>query len=525
MARRCAVIGLDGATFELLDPLMQQGYMPTLHHLCTQGVRAPLRSTMPPYTAPAWTTFATGVNPGKHGCYDFLLPTNDLEQFDLCNSTHIRTKTIYEILHDQGKRSILINLPNSYPPKLTTPTITDMLTIGDNCVFPASLKDKYPSLKKYRLSPNEALNVKGKYAEYVDDIIALESDHMVAVKQLWQNEPWDLFYYLFSSTDWISHALYNKLLDGTFPKGYELFKYIDEQLAWFKNNLPADTDLYVLSDHGFKVYQHTFYFNKWLEQEGYLTTKSAPAESFHQNISKQDDQRSRIQTSKPYTFSISGGMMRQLSKIKLIERAARWFYHKIAKPFLPIKFNLDVTIDFEKTQVCFPKGRTMTAIYINDGRKYKQGKTMTDTEYLKLRTDIKEKLETLRGPDGNLVTPKVYTKEDIYGADTPERCPDLFYEFGDYWFVGQFHSSELFIDEVSSKHGQIGMFVAYGDAIAPHILPEQSIASIMPTLLYNMGVSLPNNLDADKLPIFKQTIPVTNSEKETLAGLIAGINI
>jgi predicted AlkP superfamily phosphohydrolase/phosphomutase len=528
MAKRIAVIGLDGATFSLLDPLMQKGYMPTLQKLCATGTRADLRSTMPPYTAPAWTTFATGVNPGKHGCYDFLLPTEDLERFDLCNSSHIQVPTLYELLHQAGKRSILINLPNSYPPKLATPTITDMLTVGENCVFPESLKERYPALRRYRLAPDEVLNLKGKTAEYGDDMIAVERDHMDAVKAMWQQEPWDLFYYLFSSTDWISHAMFNQLMDGTFPKAYELFKFIDDQLRWFVDHLPADTHLYVLSDHGFKVYQHTFYFNKWLEQEGYLKTKSAQATQFHQNISKQDEQRSALQAQKKFSFNVSSGMMQALGKVKFIERAARWFYHKVAKPFLPVRINLDVAIDFEKTTVCFPKGRTMTAIYINDGRKYKQGQTMSEAEYLKLRSEVKTKLEALRGPDGKPVTPKVYTKEEIYGEHTPERCPDLFYEFGDYWFVGQFHSNELFVDEVSSKHGPVGMFIAYGADIKAQQLPEQSIASVMPTLMHDLNQAVPDYVDGMVLPLFKTDRPVhyhSVNERQMIDHLIDGIEI
>lgn len=518
MARKIVVIGLDGATFRLLDPLIKQGIMPNLGRLRERGTAAVLRSTMPPYTAPAWTTFATGVNPGKHGCYDFLLPTDDLEKFDLCNSSHIRTATLYELLAEAGKKSILINLPNSFPPKLATPTITDMLTVGDNCVFPESLKTKYPSLQRYRLAPNEELNVKGQYDEYVDDIIAVETDHMAAVRELWVNEPWDFFYYLFSATDWISHAMFNRLMDGSFPKAYDLFRYIDEQIGWFMENLSADGQLYIVSDHGFKVYHQTFYFNSWLEQQGYLKTKTADAESFHQDISKQDEQRSRIQKTKRFKVGISKNTMRWLSKSKTIERTARWFYHKVAKPFLPVRFNLDITIDFDHTLACFPKGRTMTAIYINDGRKYKQGKPMTDADYHKLRDEIKTKLEALRGPDGMPVTPKVYTKEDIYGDATPERCPDLFYEFGDYWFVGQFHSSELFVSETSNKHDSLGVLFAYGEGITVGAtLPEQSIAAVTPTLLHALGLPVPRYMDNAPLPVFSEAKPVQWSNRPLVA--------
>ena len=61
------VIGLDGATFSILDPLMEAGHMPFLQQLTTEGVRAELASTIPPITPPAWTTIMTGRSPAGHG--------------------------------------------------------------------------------------------------------------------------------------------------------------------------------------------------------------------------------------------------------------------------------------------------------------------------------------------------------------------------------------------------------------------------------------------------------------------------
>lgn len=532
MNKKAVVIGLDGATFRLLDPLMKEGLMANLATLKKAGTSCVLKSTMPPYTAPAWTTFATGVNPGKHACYDFLLPTDDLENFDLCNSTHIRTDTLYEILHRANKRSVLINLPNTFPAKLDSPTITSLLTVGDECVFPASLKEKYPELSEYRLTPDESLNLKGKVNEYIDDILDVERGHMKAVKTLWKNEQWDFFFYLFSSTDWISHAMFDKLLNERHSKAMELFKYIDDQIGWVKDNLPENTNLYILSDHGFKVFNKTFYFNKWLEQEGYLVTKSADAESFHQDISKQDEQRRSLQEKKKFKLSIDKKTLNLIGKNKYVEHSARWFYHNIAKPFLPVKINLDVTIDFPKTKVCFPKGRTMTAIYINDGRKYKNGVEINDEEYASLRKEVADKLENLKGPDGKPVTPKIYTKEEIYGDDLPDRCPDLFYEFGDYWFVGQFHSNELFVDEISNKHDQFGMFIAYGPDIKSDTqIDESNIADITPTLLHDLEEAVPSYMDGQVMDIFSNSREVKtvqrslSKEKQKVQSIIDEISI
>ena len=65
------VVGLDAATFDLIQPFVDAGHMPTLARLMANGVRAPLRSTLPALTPPGWTSAATGRNPGKHNIINF----------------------------------------------------------------------------------------------------------------------------------------------------------------------------------------------------------------------------------------------------------------------------------------------------------------------------------------------------------------------------------------------------------------------------------------------------------------------
>ena len=72
MTTRTVLIGLDGATFTVLDPLMARGVMPFLRDFIAQGVRAPLRSVIPALTPPAWTSLVTGKRPGQHGVFDFV---------------------------------------------------------------------------------------------------------------------------------------------------------------------------------------------------------------------------------------------------------------------------------------------------------------------------------------------------------------------------------------------------------------------------------------------------------------------
>jgi predicted AlkP superfamily phosphohydrolase/phosphomutase len=71
-APRVVILGFDGADGELTRQWMDEGKLPNLARLRDQGTFAPLRSTIPSQTPVSWSTFATGLNPGRHSIFDFL---------------------------------------------------------------------------------------------------------------------------------------------------------------------------------------------------------------------------------------------------------------------------------------------------------------------------------------------------------------------------------------------------------------------------------------------------------------------
>ena len=71
-ANRVVVVGWDGATFDIIKPMIAAGRLPVLADFLARGVHAPLCSTVPPVTPVAWTSFATGTTPGRHGIFDAL---------------------------------------------------------------------------------------------------------------------------------------------------------------------------------------------------------------------------------------------------------------------------------------------------------------------------------------------------------------------------------------------------------------------------------------------------------------------
>src|SRR5947199_2239809 len=120
MSVRVLLIGLDGATFSVLDPLMARGTMPFLKKFLEGGVRANLRTIVPALTPPAWTSLMTGRTPGHHGVFDFFCfeggGSRAIKFFD---STDVKSETIWGMATRNGMRASTLNFPSMFPaPKI-----------------------------------------------------------------------------------------------------------------------------------------------------------------------------------------------------------------------------------------------------------------------------------------------------------------------------------------------------------------------------------------------------------------------
>src|SRR5215510_3512693 len=114
---RVLILGLDGATFDLIKPWVTAGQLPTFKRLLESGTQANLDSTIPPITPPAWTSFMTGMNPGKHGVFNFTKYDPTDHSIRYANASNRRMPTIWQLLSALGWSVGVFNVPMTYPPE------------------------------------------------------------------------------------------------------------------------------------------------------------------------------------------------------------------------------------------------------------------------------------------------------------------------------------------------------------------------------------------------------------------------
>jgi predicted AlkP superfamily phosphohydrolase/phosphomutase len=115
--RRVLVLGLDGATFDVIDPLIAAGRLPQLAALRAAGAARPLRSSVPPMSFPAWSTFLTGTPPGRHGIFDFTQKVAGAYRIRFVNASQRRVPSFLARATAAGRRALCLGVPATFPPE------------------------------------------------------------------------------------------------------------------------------------------------------------------------------------------------------------------------------------------------------------------------------------------------------------------------------------------------------------------------------------------------------------------------
>jgi predicted AlkP superfamily phosphohydrolase/phosphomutase len=487
------VIGLDGATFAVLTPLMQAGYMPNLQRALARGASSELDSTIPPVTALAWPSFMTGKNPGKHGLLSWQEPLNARFERPWVNSSKIVGSKLWHLTSRAGLRACVFNVPVTYPPEpLEGVMVTGMLTpsLEVEFTYPPELKNALlAAVPDYQIDldvQNRRRDAQSLSAiqRFLGEAVRVTRSRGKAIRWLLEREQPDLGIAVFEMPDRLQHVLWRYVeqlpsaLDGTKTAAaiqdslLTCYRMLDEEIGWLIDRfLPPEAYLVFLSDHGFGPWETNVYLNDWLAQCGWLTYDRRRAGAWE-------------------VARWVGSHMKRFLPGALIVRARR---------ALP----LTNTIDWSQTRA-YAGLPTEYGIFLNVcGRE--PGGIVEQAEYDLLRIEIIDALRQWHDPrTGQPVMKAVHRREELYSGPFVTGAPDIVFELQRGYWVSDLTGRGDFLGDVSRDssgfHEREGIFGMSGPGIAPGTELEQAhIQDVMPTLLYALDLCVPDDLDGHVL--------------------------
>jgi len=503
--KKLIVIGLDGASWTILHPLIEKGYMPTLRNMVNNGVSSILESTVPPVTGPSWISFATGKNPAKTGIFDFL--TRDPHSYRLkpARSTQFRGHAFWDYLSSLGYRVGIVSFPLLYPPYEIHGFMLSGVgaPIGSNVCFPQELQKEIEELiGDYEIYVNYHDPKYDDEELFLRDLSAFITKHKRMVKYLLENKDWDLFIYVFSATDWMQH-LFWKHLDDHHPlydpnrspslrkKFVEFFHEIDSFLEEILDVVKYKANILLLSDHGFGTQDQCFNLFRWLREKGYL----------------------RISNLKRMKANIKKCTLKLLTLVNRLLKVKSLFSTKVINTVAEILSpEIADIINFTKSRAyCLGHTIPFGAIYINLKGRDPQG-IVDPEDYDELKAEIINELSKLSTEVGEPLDVKVYDLKKIYNLPKNALAPDIIFTINDWRCViieddpdRPLFEKRPFTNRHTGAHRLEGIFIAFGPEFEQRKKIEKvRIIDIAPTILHMFNAPIPKDVDGRVLTeIFK----------------------
>lgn len=502
--KKYLIIGLDGATFDVLDPLMDAGHMPNFKRFCENGTRGVLMSTRPPITPAAWTTFMTGKGPGRHGILDFEKYEPRAHSLTFNSTYEIREKTLWELLSEKGLRVGSINVPMTYPPKpvngfmisgFETPSIDAEFT------WPRELKQEiFRVIPNYNYRTNwqrRALGGNDVLAENLDYISNSFDQGWKLTEFCGEKYGWDVLMVLFKLVDNLQHKAW-KYLDPRYNWKYpdraalaaNCFKRLDDVLGnLFGYAEQHDATVLIMSDHGHGSLDGKAQPNLLLRQWGYLAMRSTVDQVLQR----------------------AGAMVHRLTKGKVtrFEQGNRGIEAELA-------------VDWTRTRACVMHAGIYGFLYLNLKGRQPHG-IVEPREYERVRDELRERFMSVatRDPQGNeiRVFPEVHRTEELYGCGRDENpdLPDLLLiPQPGLAVVRKIRGSQTVRwcseDRLEGTHRIEGILAMGGPGIRSGQRTSAHIVDITPTLLASLGLRVPVDMEGRVLNDVFTTPPTIELE-------------
>lgn len=481
------IIGLDGMPHDLFTKLATLDGFPTISRLMKTGAIARMATVIPPHSPPAWASISTGMNPGKHGIFDFVRRTDDYK-FTFSDSSLLRGKTVWDVAGSHGLKVIVVNVPITYPAY----PVNGVLISG----FPApnSRKACFPKrvLSDIRRNVGDyVFDIDAGYAysignpeEFVKRITYMTIQRSKALMYLLENYDWDLAFGVFTAIDRFHHVFWRYVKKFYDPlrnhkhspiiKKYnsiieEYYRMVDRILGdLVKLSSQQNAQMVIVSDHGFELATKFFGINRILQRFNYLRTKQST-----QLVSKD-----RI-----FNLFMKNSLLR-----KFFNQAV-FMKHRLS---LLLQALLPSSIDLKST----------IAYY-----SHKNGITVR-SGFEPFTNELVDHLYNVIDPETKTkVVEKIFLREEIFSGPFVDKAPSLVVTLREGYEPRRESQKPICkIREEAPESRMTGvhqgissiegsLFCAYGSLIHPKRDFHPTVFDIFPTVLSILGLPVPKDVD------------------------------
>ncbi|HEY52693.1 MAG TPA: hypothetical protein G4N94_04475 [Caldilineae bacterium] len=496
---RVWVIGLDGVPWTLLQPWIDAGHLPTLAKLQAGGAWGGLRSTMQFLTAVAWTSFLTGLNPGKHGIFDFARRIPGTYDQELTNAARRSGRSLWRVLSDAGRRVGVVNVPMTFPPEPVNGFLISGLDtpgLDSSYTYPPELKAEVNDVHFIAVS-----TVGKSHEQYLQETLAGVDQRFALLWRTIEREPLDFYMWVEMETDAIQHCSWHLLSDPAHPQHdaiLQVYKRIDRHLARLVEELPDDVTLIVMSDHGAGPIEKTVYLDRWLAQRGWLRYKQGAGYSLG------DRARRVTRVGVKKTFYLAQ---------RFLPVAAKGYLKRFTGAHAALETFIEKT-DFDWSQTTAYATGNFGNINLNIKGREPEG-VIEPEDVDRVIAEITAALYELRDPDtGEQMVVDVMRREEIYHGDMVDYAPDLLIRWRDDKYLATTDydhdpSGPLFgVKEKFGRHGAAyaldktgthiieGICILYGHGVRKNArLHDANLLDLAPSILHLLDAPIPKAMD------------------------------
>lgn len=486
------LLGLDGLGWDVLEPGLEAGRLPTLEALREDGTSADLESTHPPWTPCAWPALQSGRNPGAHGLFDFF--ARDGYEKRLADRRDVDAPYLTDVAAAEGRSVVSINFPVTHPvPEYEDGAVVPGYLAPEDAPFhPAGIRAAYEEeYGEYRVYPEY-----GAEEDAVEGYVDVARGRRDMARFLDERFDWDLLAVQFQVTDSVFHDLDDP--DERLEVLSAVDGFVDDIV-----DLGEEPTVLVASDHGMGDYHWTFYVNAWLAERGYCETTEGETEYFRTKKSElkgEGTDRSRLATL--LSAGVSTASKVGLTPTRVHAALDAVGLARAAERLLPESVLVSAqnrTVDWERSdafQILF----NSLGVHLNRAGREPAG-TVPESAYESLRDELIEELGEVRDPDGALVFDDVRRKEEVYDGPHLDDAPDLLLYPRDYDYDVSGSIVGPFRRNAHQNHKPDGILLAAGPALEGADLDRASILDVAPTLAALLGLPLDRDRDGSVLPV------------------------